>query len=367
VKEWEFCNKMPSVAVVIPAYNAEATLEKTLNSVLTQTMDDFELVITDDGSKDATYEIATAFARRDTRLTVISQPNSGHADARNTGIRHSRAPLVAALDSDDIWHPTFLEKLSAALQEGGRETVLAYANSRIVDMEDQVIWNAPSFHQSGWVFNQLLLQNFIGNGSAMMFRRDVATRLGLYERQLQYRYGAVGCEDWLLALRLAAYGKVAAVHEYLVGYRAVPGAMSQNTLCMRRSHLFALEMVFSELESGGSKGAQWALGIAHAKCFLHEVRSLHFAAAFKDLAAALRLDFSGTVRLLFGSERLAWLLDKLPWREEPVQSGSFLEFDTRDGQWEEGSKRAQKARQWDIEAGRIAARGPSPRVADLEV
>jgi glycosyltransferase involved in cell wall biosynthesis len=346
---------MPSVAVVIPAYNAEATLGNTLSSVLAQTMSDFELVVTDDGSKDATYEIAKSFALRDNRLTVIRQSNSGLADARNSGIRNSMAPLIAAIDADDVWHPSFLEKLSATFQEGSRDTAVAYANSRIIDMDSQVMWNAPSYHQEGWVLNQLLIHNFIGNGSAMMFRRDLAAQLGHYDRRLQYQFGAAGCEDWLLALELAARGKFAVVHEYLIGYRLVPGAMSENTLRTRRSRLFALEILFSEIDRKGCKAAHWALGIAHAKCFLHELRSLRLAAASKDLMAALRLDFGGTIRLLFGSERLDWLLEKVPWLEQPETLGSFIDLDVRDGQWESPTERTEMARQWDLEAGRIAA------------
>ena len=344
--------------MVIPAYNAEATLGDTLSSVLSQTMRDFELIVTDDGSQDATYEIAMTFARRDDRMTVFRQPNSGLADARNTGIRNSTAPLIAAIDADDVWHPSFLEKLSATFEDGSRDVAFAYANSRIIDMDGQVMWNASSYHQQGWVLNQLLIHNFIGNGSAMMFRRDLATPLGHYDRRLQYQFGAAGCEDWLLALELAARGQVAAVHEYLIGYRIVPGAMSENTLRTRRSRLFALQILFSEIDRRSCKAAQWALGIAHAKCFLHELRALRLAAASKDLMAALRLDFAGTIRLLFGSERLDWLLKKISWGEQLEKLGWFIDFDVRDGQWESPTERTETARQWDIEAGRIATRTP---------
>jgi glycosyltransferase involved in cell wall biosynthesis len=345
---------MSSVAVVIPAYNAEATLGATIASVLSQTLADFELIVIDDGSRDRTCQVAEAFARQDSRVKVARQANRGLAEARNAGISASSAPLVAAVDCDDIWHPTFLEKLSEPLLRDAGETVVAYANSRIIDLQDGVIWNAPAYQQSGWVFNQLLLQNFIGNGSAMMFRRDLATQLGLYEPRLQYQYGAAGCEDWLLALKLAAHGKFAAVHEYLVGYRAVPGALSQNTLRMRRSRRFALGLLFRELDAGKCKAAKWAMGIAHAKCFLHELRALEISAASRDLLAALQIDPAGTLGLLFGAERVDWLLDRIPWSGEPEVLGRFGALDTRDGQWEIQSTRADTARRWDMETGRIA-------------
>jgi glycosyltransferase involved in cell wall biosynthesis len=346
--------QMSSVAIVIPAYNAKSTLGATISSVLNQTLADFELIVIDDGSSDTTYEIAQAFARQDGRVKAARQANRGLAEARNAGIRASSAPLVAAIDCDDIWHPTFLEKLSKPLLHDAGETLAAYANSRILDLRDQVIGNAPAYDQSGWVFNQLLLQNFIGNGSAMMFRRDAATQLGLYEPRLQYQYAAAGCEDWLLALKLSAHGKIAAVQEYLVGYRAVPGAMSQNTLRMRRSRRFALRFLFQELDAGKCKAAKWAMGIAHAKCFLHELRAMEMSAAFKDLVAALQLDPGGTLDLLFGVERVDWLLDKIRRSGKSEVYGKFGELDTRDGQWQLQNTRADTARRWDSETGRIA-------------
>jgi hypothetical protein len=188
-----------------------------------------------------------------------------------------------------------------------------------------------------------------------MFRRDLATQVGLYDRRLQHQCGAAGCEDWLLAMRLAARGRVAVVHEYLIGYRSVPGSMSENTLRTRRSRLFALEQLFREIDRQSCKAANWALGIAHAKCFLHELRSRQWLAAFRNLGTALRLDFRGTLQLLFGAERIDWLLEKIPWHEQPQGLGHFDELDTREGQWEDLSRRTETARRWDDRSGRVVA------------
>jgi cellulose synthase/poly-beta-1,6-N-acetylglucosamine synthase-like glycosyltransferase len=317
-------------------------------------MGNFEAVLVDDGSTDSTFDIASAFEIKETRFKVIRQPNGGLADARNAAIRHTQAPLIAALDSDDVWHPTFLAKLSSALETGGRDTVLAYANSRIIDLAGCVLNNAPSYGQSGWAFNQLLLHNFIGNGSAMMFRRDLAVGVGAYDRRLQHEFGAQGCEDWLLAMRLAAHGRIVAVREYLVGYRSVPGAMSENTLRMRRSRLHALEILYSEIECRHSKPARWALGTAHAKCFLHEIRSPHLGNALSSLLAALRLDLVGTCCLLFGPERLTWFKREFFEQRISQQRRSFQDFDPHEGQWDHIIARVEHAHRWDVNDGPIA-------------
>jgi glycosyltransferase involved in cell wall biosynthesis len=356
---------VPTVGVVVPAYNAAKTLTATLESVRSQTLRDFEVVIVDDGSTDSTFEIASRFAAMDARFSVARQPNSGVADARNAGIRAIRAPLVAALDADDIWHPTFLEKLSAALREAGDETVLAYANVRVIDPSGYVAYDAPRYGQAGWVFNQLLLTNFIGNGSAMMFRRALAVQVGAYERRLQHELATQGAEDWLLALRLAARGRAVAVREYLVGYRSAPGAMSANTLRMRRSRLHALEILYAEIEPPKTPAARWALGIAHGKCFLHELRARQLRNAFRSLLRALRFDPLGTCDLLFGRERWAWLKSVFATTKH-VEPRAFAELDPRDGCDEHFSERLDRAREWDAKNNRAAVSRHVPDSSKIE-
>ena len=97
----------PLVSVVIPAYNAERTIPSTLVSVLGQTVADIEVIVVDDGSIDSTSNIARSL--RDSRLRVVRQANSGHAGARNTGIRHATGKYVAFVDADDLWLPRKLE------------------------------------------------------------------------------------------------------------------------------------------------------------------------------------------------------------------------------------------------------------------
>jgi GT2 family glycosyltransferase len=346
----EDLRKVPAVSVIIPAYNAARTLPSTLESLFAQTMGNFEAVLVDDGSTDSTFDVAAAFARREPRLTVIRQPNGGLADARNAAIRHSHAPLIAALDADDVWHPTFLEKLCTALEKGRGDAVLAYANARTIDLNGRVLDNLPSYDQSGRAFHQLLIVDFIGNGSAIMFRRDLAVHVGAYDRRLQHEFGAQGCEDWLLALRLAAHGPIVAVREFLVGYRSVPGAMSKDRARMRRSRLHALQILCLEFELRHTKPARWALGTAHAKCFLHDLRSRELRRASRNLRAALRLDPVGTCRLLFGIERLKWGKPQ-PFEQAESRRRPFQDFDPREGQWTHVVPRADHARQWDANGG----------------
>ena len=101
---------MPAVSVIMPAFNVESYIDAAIGSVRRQTFTDFELVVVDDGSRDRTYEVARRHAEADRRIYLTRQANGGLSAARNTALRHTTAPLIAMLDSDDLWTPNFLEK-----------------------------------------------------------------------------------------------------------------------------------------------------------------------------------------------------------------------------------------------------------------
>jgi glycosyltransferase involved in cell wall biosynthesis len=101
--------KVPSVSIIIPLFNKEKEVLRTLNSVLSQTINDFEIVIVNDGSTDKGPDLVRAI--KDPRIKVIDQANSGVSAARNRGIAESHAELIAFLDADDEWEPDFLETI----------------------------------------------------------------------------------------------------------------------------------------------------------------------------------------------------------------------------------------------------------------
>jgi glycosyltransferase involved in cell wall biosynthesis len=100
---------MPLISVVIPLYNKEMYIKRAVNSVLSQKIQKFELIIVDDGSTDKSVEIIKNIT--DKRIRVIQQQNSGVSAARNKGIKEANADLIAFLDADDEWLPNFLETI----------------------------------------------------------------------------------------------------------------------------------------------------------------------------------------------------------------------------------------------------------------
>ena len=235
----------PKVSVVIPTYNAESTLQDTIESVRRQSISNIEIIVVDDGSRDGTRAMAQRLAASDQRIRVISTANGGVAAARNTGIEAAEAVYVAPIDADDLWHPEKLSRQLAVL-EARPEVSLVYCSRRNVDEAGFVTKTIAQATLAGRVCHRLTAFNAVGNGSAIMFRRSDALRVGGYDPRLKAG-GAQGCEDFLFQIRLATLGEVAVDGDYLVGYRKRANAMSNDDQAMLRSRLLALDIVAREL------------------------------------------------------------------------------------------------------------------------
>ena len=112
---------MPRISVVVPMYNVEEYLAACLDSILAQQVDDLEVVMVDDGSKDGTAAIAAAYAERDPRFRLIQQPNAGLSAARNTGIEVVTGEFLSFVDSDDMLTPAAYSLLLGALEKTGSD------------------------------------------------------------------------------------------------------------------------------------------------------------------------------------------------------------------------------------------------------
>ncbi len=114
---------MSLISVIMPAYNAQAYITSSSNSVISQTYTNWELIVVNDGSKDNTLEIINILAQTDKRIKVISQDNQGQTAARNTGLEHAIGEYVTFLDSDDLFQSTYLEKMLQRIQTGNCDAV----------------------------------------------------------------------------------------------------------------------------------------------------------------------------------------------------------------------------------------------------
>lgn len=199
----------PRVSVVIPTYNRADVLPRAVKSVLTQTFQDFEIIIVDDCSKDNTAEVVAKFT--DPRIKYIRHDrNKGGNAARNTGVKAALGSFVAFLDSDDQWLPEKLER-----------QLTVFNNPAIGLVYCGLIFIGPGkgeasrwFVRCGQDFRQdLLVSNFIGTTSAVIVRRGLLKEINGFDESLK------SCQDWDLYLRLSKLCEFGYVEDFLVRYQ----------------------------------------------------------------------------------------------------------------------------------------------------
>lgn len=213
---------MPAVSVVIPTYNRRDWICPTVSSVLAQTFHDFEVIVVDDGSTDGTADLlATEFGDR---IRVERLPrNVGRSAARNIGTERAQAPLIAFLDSDDLWLP---EKLARQIPFFDRpEVVMVHSwvgktDLRGERLEDESRALKREFEiaaQRGYGYGGITRTWCRMYTSAVVARRDALLRSGGFDPKLS------NFEDWDVFWRLARAGEVATVPQTLVLHRTHPG------------------------------------------------------------------------------------------------------------------------------------------------
>lgn len=230
---------LPLVSVIIAAYNAEIFISRTLDSILSQTYKNIEVIVVDDGSQDKTSEIVESFAKKDHRIILLKQSNGGVAAARNLAIEHSQGEYIAPIDADDIWYPQNIEKQLKCLLKAEPSVGLAYAWSIDIDENDIPMNMLRAATEERKVCLKFANINFIGHASATLIRRECLENIGGYNTHFREQ-NAQGCEDFDLYLRIAEKYEFRVVPELLIGYRQVIGSMSCNSHAMEKSRQLAL-------------------------------------------------------------------------------------------------------------------------------
>ncbi|MEI6634672.1 MAG: glycosyltransferase, partial [Chlamydiota bacterium] len=195
----------PRVSVVIPCHNLGHYLDETVDSVLCQTLQDFEIIIVDDGSTDEyTRKLLSAYAKP--RTTVITIGNKGPSGARNEGVRRARAPFVLCLDADDVLDPSCLEKCCRVLEEQREVGVASFWYRAFGEKE----WE---YTPASCALNDILVENRLCGNS--MFRRRAWEEVGGYDESFRSGY-----EDWEFWIAVLGRGyRAHIIQEILFNYR----------------------------------------------------------------------------------------------------------------------------------------------------
>jgi peptidoglycan/xylan/chitin deacetylase (PgdA/CDA1 family)/glycosyltransferase involved in cell wall biosynthesis len=209
------------ISVIIPAHNAEATLEATLNSVLRQTHTVWEAVIIDDGSTDGTHATAKGLALRDRRFRALHQEKSGVSAARNSGLREARYPFVLFLDSDDRIGPTHLRRMVGMLLTDSTLDAVHCGWQRILPSGVLGPPRRGSDHEDLFEYFAFHCHFPI---HACVLRRDLALAVGGFDTSL------TTCEDWDFFQCVARTGaRFGRVPEVLAFYQIRANSASQGS------------------------------------------------------------------------------------------------------------------------------------------
>jgi glycosyltransferase involved in cell wall biosynthesis len=206
---------MPRVSAIVPAYNAAATIAGTLDGILGQNFQDFEIICVDDGSSDLTRSIVEGYSGR---VRLIGQANSGPAAARNNGARNSSGEYLAFLDADDVWMPQFLERTVTAL-DADPAVSLVYSNCAVADSEGVAIDTAliGKGYDRAPSLNELLTRLWPIMPSAVLVRRSSYEKCGGYRDDL--RGASFRFEDVDFWIKMRELGPFAYIDEPLITWR----------------------------------------------------------------------------------------------------------------------------------------------------
>lgn len=234
------------VSIITPSYESEKFISQTIESVLGQTHQNWEMIIVDDASLDKTSSIVEEYLQKDSRIKLFKlQENSGPAVARNRAIEEAKGRYIAFLDSDDLWKPQKLQKQIEFMQE--KDCSLSYSAYETISNDAKVLNKVikPPIKLS---YNDLLKSNHIGCLTAMYDTKKIGK---IYMPLIKKRqdYGL-----WLKIVKKTdyAYG----MDEPLATYRIVSNSLSSNKFKLLKYHY----QLFTEFEKIGTIRALYYLG-----------------------------------------------------------------------------------------------------------
>ncbi len=220
----------PKISIVMPVYNAASYLRDALHSIVGQTFSDWELVAVNDGSTDSSLDILESFAKRDARIRIHTQSNSGIVDALNNGIGLARAPIIARMDADDIAMPDRLQRQWDYLNTNPE--CIAVGGSILKIDGDSDSLGVDSLATEHDQIEQALLHRETGLfHPTVMYRAAEVRSAGLYRKQYEW------VEDHDLWLRLAERGKLANLKEVVLCYR-----LHSQSVCWQRTQTQRMRM-----------------------------------------------------------------------------------------------------------------------------
>ena len=303
----------PLVSIIIPVYKAEATLHKCLDSIVNQTMKEWEAVLVDDGSPDSSGQICDEYAAKDSRFRVVHQQNSGVAMARQTGVDIVLGEFVIHADADDWVESTMLEELYSKAKESCADVVICdYYNDTLVgefyqkqeptSLEPRIILEEIFHRLHGSLCNKLV-------------KRACYT-----EYNLHFYKGINYCEDVLVWAQLLRYENIKiaylprAFYHYVQSPQSITNHYTKDTLDIQKKYVAVLSELLPKDSNPVRKAKEWTKELAYRNsvlsnkefdCLYPEIKTSHHNNAVMRLMYWLAFN---------GHYCFADLLKKIYWK-----------------------------------------------------
>lgn len=308
---------MATISVIIPAYNAQKTILKTIESVQQQTYSNFELIVINDGSTDNTLEVVKSI--KDERLKIFSYKNGGVAVARNRALSHASGEFIAPLDADDLWTPDKLELQLVALQNHPEAGVAYSWTTRFIDGQEESLNPDLPIYFNGNVYPKLLLYNFLSNGSNPLIRRKAIESVGEFDP------ACVPCEDWDFYMRVAVNWSFVVVPKHQILYRLSSNSGSANFKVIEKASFATIEKAYqtapSELQYLKNQTLVWSYQyFAHLYLlYSKDISEINIAAKrlWKAMCLNPRILLEDYAKYLSWWLLKSWILMQLP---QPVRT-----------------------------------------------
>ncbi len=281
----------PTVSVIVPAFNAAAYIAEALTSVFAQTFADYEVIVVNDGSTDATEQAIEPFQ---SRIVYLSQANRGLAGARNAGIDAARGRYIALLDADDVWMPEYLKTLVGMLESDPKLDIV-FPNAVLFGSPD---WEGKLFQAyypatPPITLGRLLRRECFVFVSAV-FRRELVEKVGGFDEAL------TSAEDLDLWLRAAEHGmRFGSTSEPLVRYRKRRESLSRDESSMLRSLIVVYDKACARFPASAPEQVDFEEMLARGRARIDRLHSHGTMHTVRALIHQMRLAAIGQSRSRF--------------------------------------------------------------------
>jgi len=239
----------PLISIIIPAYNAARFIQRAIESVQCQTLDDWELIIINDGSTDQTQSLVDKAVVNDGRIRCIQQVNRGLSHARNAGLGVANGKFIQFLDADDTLLPRKLESSIRCFRHNPGIDIVA-SMVRVIDSASAATTILSVPDKSEMI--KLWERNFLAV-NAPLVRSELIHRIGLFETKDSGLYRLYGCEDWHFWLRASIIGaELTFLPEVLVENYRHEHNMSRRDIEMHLSEIWCLDSLQTKCVKNGS-------------------------------------------------------------------------------------------------------------------